>query len=165
MDLSNLSGAQWGLIVAFICELVGLILIGSATRDQVKAWRERTSHYVEHLKVAAHFSVTGTDTVTASDGDHPTDTQRIDTLETGHEQVRKDLQEHIEREHIERVTAIRNASQQLSSHITEQIELAVKPVTEWLDATSKPWKAYLGATLLIGGLAISTFVNYINLQP
>jgi hypothetical protein len=49
--------------------------------------------------------------------------------------------------------------------LSEQIDAAVQAITEWLDATTTPWKAYARTMLLIADVALSAIVNTISLKP
>jgi hypothetical protein len=61
--------------------------------------------------------------------------------------------------------AIDGAVRKLSEQISEQIDTAVQAITERMDATTTPWKAYARMMLLITGVARSAIVNTINLNP
>jgi TolA-binding protein len=165
MDLSNLTSAQWWAYFAFVLELVGLTLLGVATHEQVSAWRDRTRSAVQHLRAVGAAVTVGAGTLTVTNQEPSTTEERFAKLDHEVEELRRELHQHQEKERKQRVADISAAEERIAAAMREKIAEAVKPITEWLDETSTPWKAYAGSALLIVGLAISTIVNTIGLNP
>ena len=164
---SNLESYQWIAYFGVLFELVGLMFLFEETRRTVSAWRQRVKHGVAHLRTISEVVAVGS--AVESEGSPiatPTTWEQLEKIDA---RVTR-----LERETIPQLTTalrqdtnnkIRRAEEHLRTDVASQVNSAVRPIEEFLDATSNPWRAYLGSALLIAGLAVTSTVNTIHMSP